>query len=92
MLTLLNINRIAEAVCLWGVSQKFTFLESQRHLTQEQCLKLKSDGRPCPKVTLKYRTSESVYETFPWMCGDEVKNTHFCWQCLVMGDLSTVSK
>ena len=27
-----------------------------------------------------------VYDHFSWICGDEVKNTEFCWPCLAMGD------
>ena len=31
-----------------------------------------------------------VYDHFSWICGDEVKNTYFCWPCLVMGDTQKV--
>lgn len=75
----------------WGVQNVFSLISSQGRLTHEQRLRLKEDGRPCPKVTIKNRSSDSVYETFPWICGDEEKNTFFCWPCLVVGDLSTVS-
>ena len=50
-------------------------LTSQRRLTYEQRLRLKADGRPCPKVTVKNRSSGSVYENFSWICADEEKNT-----------------
>ncbi len=75
----------------WGVSHVFSLLSTRRSLTHEQCLRLKSDGRPCPKIFLKDRASDSVYAAFPWICGDEEKNTYFCWPCLVMGDLDKVS-
>ncbi len=74
----------------WGVSHVFSLLSTGRSLTHEQRLRFKKDGRPCPKVVLKDRSSESVYAAFPWICGDEEKNTYFCWPCLIMGDLSKV--
>ena len=59
--------------------------------TYEQRLRLKKDERPCPKIVLKNRSSDSMYKTYSWICGDEAANTYFCWQCLIMGDLSKVS-
>ena len=41
---------------------------------------------------MKGAVSESVYENLSWICGDEEKNKYFCWPCLVMGGVSTVSK
>ena len=35
-------------------------------------------------------SSQVVYDHFSWICGDEVKNTYFCWPCLVMGDRQKV--
>ena len=85
------MSRIADTSFRWGVSTVFSLISSQRRLTHEQRLRLKADGRPCPKVTVKNRSSASVYENFSWICGDEEKNTYFCWPCLLMGDLSKVS-
>ena len=56
----------------------------------EQRLRLKDDGRQCPSVTIKHRTSVGVYDSYSWICGDAERNTYFCWPCLVMGDLSKV--
>ncbi len=77
---------------LLGVQSVFSLISRQGKLTHEQRLELKKSGRPCPKVTIKNRSSETVYDTFPWICGDEEKNTFFCWPCLIMGDLSKVRK
>eukprot|EP00794_Sanderia_malayensis_P002228 gene2228-2538_t len=74
----------------WNVRKVFSLLSTQRKLTYEQRLRLKEDGRPCPKVTIKHRSSDSAYELFKWICGDEEKNTFYCWPCLVIGDLSTM--
>jgi len=84
------MNRVINAGYVWGVSHIFGLLSTQRHLTHEQRLQFKKDGRPCPKVTLKNRSSDSVYETYQWICGDAEKNTYFCWPCLVMGDIKAV--
>ena len=74
----------------WNVGTVFQILSTQRTLNHAQRLRLKEDGRPCPAINFKHRTSESVYGTYPWICGDKEKNTFFCWPCLVMGDLSKV--
>ena len=85
------MNRVVDAGYRWGVSHIFSLLSSQRSLTHEQRLRFKKDGRPCPRVTFKNKSSDSVYETYAWACGDGEKNTYFCWPCLVMGDVSSVS-
>ena len=36
------------------------------------------------------KTGLAKYDHFSWICGDEVKNTYFCWPCLVMGDRQKV--
>ena len=78
----------------WGVRDIFLIRTAQGNLiTHEQRLRLKNDGRPCPPIKFKGRTSASVYKGFSWICGgenDEGKSTYFCWPCLVMGDISTV--
>jgi len=84
------MNRVINEGYVWGVSHIFGLLSTQRHLTHEQRLQFKKDGRPCPKVTLKNRSSYSVYETYQWICGDAEKNTYFCWPSLVMGDIKAV--
>ena len=84
------MNRVGSNGVQWGVSKVFSLLSEQRNLTHDQRLRLKNDGRPCPPVTLKNRSSENVYETFKWICGNEERNTYFCWPCLVMGDLEKV--
>eukprot|EP00794_Sanderia_malayensis_P000924 gene924-231_t len=73
----------------WNFRKVLSLLSTQGKLTYGQCLRLKEDGRPCPKVTIKHRSSDSAYELFTWICGDEEKNTFYCWPCLVIGDLST---
>ena len=73
-----------------GVSRVFALLSSGRSLTYEQRLRFKKSGRPCPRVMLKDRSCDSVYDSFTWICGDEEKNTYFCWPCLIMADLSKV--
>ena len=75
----------------WDVQKVFSLVSSQGKLTHEQRLDMKKNGRPCPKVVIKNRSCESAYQAYPWMCGDEEKNAFFCWPCLVIGDLSTVS-
>ena len=62
----------------WNVKKVFSLISEQGKLTYEHHLRLKNDGRPCPKVTLKNRSSDSVYEVFSWICGDEEKNTFYC--------------
>ncbi|XP_065054458.1 zinc finger MYM-type protein 1-like isoform X1 [Rhopilema esculentum] len=84
----MKMNQIAEIDYLFGVSRIFALSSAQGRLTHEQRLGLKKDGRPCPKIEIKNRDSETVYNNFLWMCGDAEKNTYFCWPCLVMGDLS----
>ena len=73
-----------------GVSKIFSLLSEQGKLSSEQCLRLKDDGRPCPSVTIKHRTSVGAYDSYSWICGDAERNMYFCWPCLVMGDLSKV--
>ena len=85
------MNRVADTTFRWGASTVFLLMSSQRRFTHEQRLRLKADGRPCPKVTVKTRSSASVYENFSWIYGDKEKNTYFCWSCLLMGDLSKIS-
>ena len=79
----------------WGVSKIFSLRSEQRNqLTHEKGLRLKKDGRPCPRIKYKGRMSNSAYESISWLCGGETeegKNTFFCWPCLGMGDISTVS-
>ncbi len=79
----------------WGVSKIFSLRAAQNNnLNHEQRLRLKKDGRPCPRIKYAGRTSVTVYESFPWICGgenEEGKETFYCWPCLVMGDISTVS-
>ena len=58
---------LLKEVLAGGVSQIFRNLETQTLLNHEQRLKLNNDGRPCPKVTLKNRTLESVYGPFSWI-------------------------
>ena len=89
-LILLKMNRIAGTGHLSGVSRIFALSSAQGRLTHEQRLSLKEDGRPCPRINIKNRDSETAYNNFSWMCGDAQKNTYFCWPCLVMGDLSKV--
>ena len=84
------MNQVASGGVKRGVSKIFSLLFEQGKLSHEQRLRLKDDGRPCPPVTIKNRTSVGVYDTYSWMCGDAEKNTYFCWPCLVMGDLSKV--
>ena len=63
-------------------------------LTHKQRLRLKKEGRPCPRINYNGRTSDTVYEGFSWICGavnEDGKETFFCWSCLVMGDISKVS-
>ena len=55
------MNCLAETDYRWGVSQSFSLLSTQRSLTDEQRLRLKKDGRPCPKVFVKGAVSESVF-------------------------------
>ncbi len=75
-----------------GVSRIFSLSSAQGRLTHDQRLSFKNDGRPCQKIEIKNRDSETVYSNFLWMCGDAGKNTYFFWPCLVMGDLSKVRK
>ena len=91
ILCLNNMDRVLGSEYRWGVSNIFSILSTQRSLTHEQRLRLKTDGRPCPKVTVKYVSSDTAYQKFPWICGDVERNTYFCWPCLVMGELSKVS-
>ena len=84
------MNRIAGIDYLFEVSRIFALSSAQGRLTHEQCLGLKKDGRPCPKIEIENRDCDTVYNNFLWMCGDAEKNTYFCWPCLVMGDLSKV--
>ena len=86
-----KMNRIAYTSFCWGVSTAFSLMSPQSRLTYEQRLRLKADGRPCPKVTVKNSFSASVYENFSWICGDEEKNTYFCWPCFLMGVLSKIN-
>ena len=83
-----EMNQVASGGVKWGVSKIFSLLSVQGNLSHEQRLRLKDDGRPCPPVTIKNRTSVGVYDSYSWMCGDAERNTYFCWPCLVMGDLS----
>ncbi len=86
-----KMNLVVSGSVRWGVSKIFSLFSTQNNkLTHEQRLRLKDDGRPCPRVTLKYRSCEAVYQDFSWICGCEEKNTYFCWPCLVMGDPSKV--
>ena len=85
------MDRVLGSEYRWDVSNIFSILSTQRRLSHEQRLRLKTDGRPCPKVTVKNVLSDTAYEKFRWICGDIEKNTYFCWPCLVMGDLSKVS-
>ena len=85
---MINMNRIVDSDSLLGVSNVFSLLSTQKSLRHEQRLHFKQSGRPRPKVTIKHRSSESVYDSFPWIYGDAEKNTYYCWPCLVMGDLS----
>ena len=75
-----------------GVQNVFSMISKQGKLTHEQRLELKRGGRPCPELNVKNVTSKEKYERYPWICGDKEKNTFYCWPCLVMGDLSKVSK
>jgi len=85
-----EMNQVAPDGIKWGVSKIFSLLSVQGKLSYEQRLRLKDDGRPCPSVTIKHRTSAGVYDSYSWICGDTARNTYFCWPCLVMGDLSKV--
>ena len=84
------MNRIVNSDSLLGVSKVFSLLSTQKSLCHEQRLQFKQSRRPHHKVTIKHRSSESVYDSFPWICGDAEKNTYYCWPCLVMGDLTNV--
>ena len=62
-------------------------------LSDERRLRLKGDGRPCPRIKYQGRASDSVYAGVSWVCCGEKedgKETFFCWPCLVMGDISRV--
>ncbi len=51
-----NMNQVASGGVRWGVSTVFFLLSMQGgKLTQEQHLRLKKDGRPCPDVKVKSR-------------------------------------
>lgn len=80
----------------WGVANVFMLRAQQGdRLNHEQRLCLKNDGRPCPSIKYKGRTSSSVYSSYLWICGgenDEGTSTYFCWPCLVMGEPSRVRK
>ena len=80
------MHQVAEEGYRWGISKVFSLLSTQPHLTHEQRLRLKKDGRPCPKILIKSRVSDTVYRKYPWICGDDEKNTYYCWPCLVMDD------
>ena len=73
-----------------GVNDVFSLRASQgNRLPHEQHLRLKWH-------TIKYKgpTSSSVYHGFLLICGGENyegQNTYYCWPCLIIGDLSTVS-
>ena len=84
------MNQVGESSSLFGVGRVFALLSIQHRLNHEQRLEFKLAGRPCPIVPLKGRSSNSVYETFPWICGDAEKNSYYCWPCLIMGDHSKV--
>lgn len=80
-------------VSLGCFSNFFFGIGTKKQLSHEQRLRLKKDSRPCPRIKYKGRTSQSVYEGTPRICGGETeegKSTYFCWPCLVMGDISTV--
>ena len=74
----------------WDISQLFSVFSTGKDLKHEQQLHLKNDGRQCRKIPLKDCSSESVCEMFPWICGNAVNNTYFCWPCHVMGILQKV--
>ena len=84
------MNRVAESSSLFGIGRVFALVSIQHRLNHEQCLDFKREGRPCPIVTSKGRSSHFVYETFSWICGDAEKNSYYCWPCLIMGDHSKV--
>ena len=80
-----------------GLFPKFFLCDRNKEInsvtSSEQRLRLKKDSRRCPRIKYKGRTSQSVYEGTPRICGGETgegKSTYFCWPCLVMGDISTV--
>ena len=73
------MNRVVESSSLYGVGRAFALLSIQGRLKHEQHLEFKQAGRLCPVVTVKGRSSKSVYETFPWICGDAEKNSYYCW-------------
>ena len=70
----------------WGVSKNFSLRAAQsNNLSHEQRLRLKKDGRPCPRIKYARRTNASVYESFSWICGggnEEGKET-FLYHVLV---------
>ena len=43
-----------------------------------------------PRIFTYKQVLPSGYDHFSWLCGDEVKNTYFCWPCLVMGNTQKV--
>ena len=82
------MNQVAETGYRWGICKFFSLLSTQPRLTHEQRLRLKKDGRPCPTILIKSRVSDTYYRKYSWICGDDEKNTYYCWPCLVMGDHS----
>ena len=84
------MNRVVGCSSLQGVCRAFALLSIQGRLKHDQRLEFKQAGRPYPVVTVKARSSKSVYETFPWICGDAEKNSYYCWPCLITGDHSKV--
>ena len=72
---MIKMNRIVDSDSLLGVSKVFSLLSTQKSLRHEQRLQFKQSGRPRPKVTITHRSSESVNDSFPWICGDAEKNT-----------------
>eukprot|EP00794_Sanderia_malayensis_P008316 gene8316-9202_t len=86
------MDRIVGGEYRWVVADYFSLRSAQgNRLNHEQRLRLKKDGRPCPLLKYKGRTSSSVYDGFSWICGgvnDNGKSTYFFWPCLVMGDIA----
>lgn len=67
----------------------------------EQQLKIKSDGRPTPKLQLKQEKggctgfrrcfSEEAYVRTEWLAGSENKNKLFCWPCILFDRENTTT-
>ena len=82
------MNRVVKSSSFRGLAKVFALLLTKERLNHEQRLQLKQAGRPSPKVTLKGRSSQSVYETYPWICDDGEKYSYYCWPYLIMSDHS----